>query len=738
MVLANTRGNDAEGLEVPAESLPSKKTGFRAYFCLSIIRMYRMKNINVILACICSLFLFTGCYTNILGDGIEPNPNPTPNTEIEEISIKCKLDVAEDYNTDGLTALTMAEKKESIDADFEISAIKNGIPQLLFIEDDDENVLMMSRGIYEKGQTVEINAETTTLALVTLHPMLGPITENYNELVQIIQTSEYYQPLYDEVKNCIENKKNIFDARNDQLMVALSNLLNNLCEDPSEYIQTTRASIATRSRLAVNSYPIHVSASGRTLTMKTIDLAPSYYGTVTTPSGTVKDLAVKSAGNYAGFNYILNNSSNLYGTPETFYFNTEGNYRFDLSRSNNQGLVDFYTNMVNGILQILGLRSDDLTKDLINALINQVRSAMEEDENANWIAMCKSVIEICGNVLYQEIIKDSGSSKIFAAITGIAKGVTWAIRLYDGFTGNANAMGMFAWWFKSPENINFCLCYNNGTIESCTETELNMVSGNNQIGEANQRLLLPIKVKVVTKNDNGVILPNIYQNIKFKVDNNKGAVSAELVGTDDEASVYWTLGDGNPGDVQKVTATVVDQITGEDISDPVEFAATLKKTSDITVRLDWHKLSGNTDIDLHVVDPFGEEIYYAHSSSQSGGWLDRDDVVGPGPEHIYWENAPAGTYKVKVHYYDSESMAVTTYKVTINANGESHTYSGSLAYHQEVTVASFTIPSTRAADTQGNNIIITPMSDVENNKVYPEKEKNSYILLKPVHLMINR
>lgn len=47
-----------------------------------------MKKINVLLMCLCSLFLFTGCYTNILGDGIEPNPNPTPNTEIEEISIK--------------------------------------------------------------------------------------------------------------------------------------------------------------------------------------------------------------------------------------------------------------------------------------------------------------------------------------------------------------------------------------------------------------------------------------------------------------------------------------------------------------------------------------------------------------------------------------------------------------------------------------------------------------------------
>lgn len=678
-----------------------------------------MKKVNVLLMCLCSLFLFTGCYTNVIGDDMESNPNSKPDTKIEEISIKCKLDVTEDYNTDGLIALTLVEQKESIDADFEISAIKNGIPQLVFIEDDNENVLMISRGIYEKDQLVEINAETTTLALVTLHPLLGPITENYNELIQIIKTSEYYQPLYDEVKTCIENKKNIFNARNDQLMVALSNLLNNLCEDPSEYIQTTRASIATRSRLAVNSYPIHVSASGRTLTMKTIELAPSYIGTVTTPSGSVRDLSVKSTAGYSGWKFLIKETPNLYGTPETFSFTTNGNYIFDLSRSNR----DFVYNILKLSFEILGIRKHDLTQDFIDAMAAQVLAAMEEKENVNWLAMSKSIIEMLGNALYSEVLKDPSANKFFAVVAGMAKGVTWAYKLYDGFTGSANAMGMLTWWYNSPKNINFCLCYNNGKIESCTEAELNKVSGDNQIGEANQRLLLPIKVKVVTKNDNGLILPNIYQNIKFKVDNSKGAVSAELVGTDDEASVYWTLGDGNPGDVQKVTATVVDQTTGEDISDPVEFTATLKKTSEITVRLDWHKLSGDTDIDLHVVDPFGEEIYYAHSSSQSGGWLDRDDTVGPGPEHICWENAPAGTYKVKVHYYGSESKAVTTYKVTINVNGESRTYRGSLAYHQEVTVASFTIPATRAADTQGNNIIITPMSDIKDNKIYPKKEK---------------
>lgn len=67
-------------------------------------------------------------------------------------------------------------------------------------------------------------------------------------------------------------------------------------------------------------------------------------------------------------------------------------------------------------------------------------------------------------------------------------------------------------------------------------------------------------------------------------------------------------------------------------------------------------------------------------------------------------------------------MAVTTYKVTINVNGESHTYSGSLAYHQEVSVASFTIPSTRAASPQNGDLMIQELNDVEDNKSYPDKK----------------
>lgn len=65
----------------------------------------------------------------------------------------------------------------------------------------------------------------------------------------------------------------------------------------------------------------------------------------------------------------------------------------------------------------------------------------------------------------------------------------------------------------------------------------------------------------------------------------------------------------------------------------------------IQINLTWSSI--NTDIDLHVIDLSGTEIYYSNKSSSTGGQLDRDDVNGFGLENIYWlGTAPDGQYKV--------------------------------------------------------------------------------------------
>jgi hypothetical protein len=77
----------------------------------------------------------------------------------------------------------------------------------------------------------------------------------------------------------------------------------------------------------------------------------------------------------------------------------------------------------------------------------------------------------------------------------------------------------------------------------------------------------------------------------------------------------------------------------------------------LRVTLTWDNAD---DLDLHVIEPNGEETYYAHPSSATGAVLDRDDNVGDcgadpepgGVENLAWpENPPTGAYKVNVHHF---------------------------------------------------------------------------------------
>ena len=78
---------------------------------------------------------------------------------------------------------------------------------------------------------------------------------------------------------------------------------------------------------------------------------------------------------------------------------------------------------------------------------------------------------------------------------------------------------------------------------------------------------------------------------------------------------------------------------------------------DMQVVLSWD--TDGTDVDLHVVDPSGEECYYGHRVTKIGGKLDVDDTDGFGPEVFTLANAAAGKYQVRVKYYSSHGHPQT-------------------------------------------------------------------------------
>lgn len=104
----------------------------------------------------------------------------------------------------------------------------------------------------------------------------------------------------------------------------------------------------------------------------------------------------------------------------------------------------------------------------------------------------------------------------------------------------------------------------------------------------------------------------------------------------------------------------------------------------LTVTMSWGE--DDSDVDLHVLEPYGRHIYYGNKMPQyDGPYLDFDNTHGFGPEHYYatddmvmYDTSGAqrstdifGTYQIAVHYYadhddnDEEDQAIT-WTVTVS------------------------------------------------------------------------
>ena len=97
-------------------------------------------------------------------------------------------------------------------------------------------------------------------------------------------------------------------------------------------------------------------------------------------------------------------------------------------------------------------------------------------------------------------------------------------------------------------------------------------------------------------------------------------------------------------------------------------------TGDVQVSVAW---SGASDVDLSVIDPSDETIYYGNRNSASGGSLDIDSnascvIDNKNVENVVWplNVAPAGAYRVVVRYFDDCGVARTDWVVTVQVRGQ--------------------------------------------------------------------
>lgn len=97
-------------------------------------------------------------------------------------------------------------------------------------------------------------------------------------------------------------------------------------------------------------------------------------------------------------------------------------------------------------------------------------------------------------------------------------------------------------------------------------------------------------------------------------------------------------------------------------------------SGDVQASVAW---TGASDVDLHVFDPTGEEVYFGNRDAASGGQLDIDsnaacELDNTNVENIFWplNGAPAGQYRVELHYFDDCNVPRSDWVVTVLLKGQ--------------------------------------------------------------------
>lgn len=675
-----------------------------------------------------AILSLSSCYENVIDETIDESEVSMEFKDIQVISQVNVNDLPEDVQVSDLKVLSLSGE-ESLDNQglAEVMTFEGYLPQLLMVSNSNDDILLMARGDFHDGEKIEISARSTAIALVTMHPALSGVKSHvYQQLVQLVTESSSFEDLLKVIEELVRNGHSFVDSDNQVLTTALNTVFEQVVasseedtsdgELPNEGLEAELySSLMTRAPelkgvttiAGINVGPFHVTTSGPKVIIENYSLTPFYSGTVT-HHDQIEEFDIPSGGD-RGVSFFFDNS---WGSEKVDYkFVQEGEYQFYFDKTTVESIFDQARNTVCNVLEVLGLpldkkwilkTADDMLR-FWTARGFDVMGLLTSPNTDAWditFTVCMGVADYIKEGCLEAMLKQIGMKAAAATMAQtVLKKVVAVYSVYQSCRGAINAVMRITMRLESPDNVSFGLYYYQGEITTATKASLEIYSGDYQEGLIGRRLNEPVRVKVTTiGSDGSEVAASNFHKIKFETDEYNGYAHDEIVSTDPDgyAQTFWTLDPYN-AEPQYLKATVIDIVTGEVISDEVVFCACPLQAADVTFTLDWSPTDSNCDIDLHVYDPDGHHICYYDMWCGCGGYLDRDDVHGPGPEHIYYTEAKPGKYTVYVHHYNSDTQGTVGFSVTTEYDERCFVNRGSVSYLDMVYIGTLEVESVPAS-----------------------------------------
>ncbi len=151
---------------------------------------------------------------------------------------------------------------------------------------------------------------------------------------------------------------------------------------------------------------------------------------------------------------------------------------------------------------------------------------------------------------------------------------------------------------------------------------------------------------------------------------------------------WFTRGYWIPASMTALPSTLVPRPTAT-LAHATSTRVATPGTGDVQVTLMWNSAN---DLDLRMIDPLGETIYYEQNTSSSGGRLDADanadcqELTSQPVENIFWPagKAPQGVYILSVIFFrQCEAIASTPFVVRVLVDGQVQEFSGIVTVEKE-------------------------------------------------------